>query len=119
MVHPFIHRSHTEGRRGNKSHRRGLKSSTELLNMDMIFYGVPSESASSVASTSLSSSLSSRRTDDNDYYRFERDSECGSEAATLPIDELDDEQRSYYNLTSTLPHIVSMIFIYVFFYKVF
>ncbi|XP_014232165.1 uncharacterized protein LOC106656047 isoform X2 [Trichogramma pretiosum] len=39
--------------------------------------------------------------EENDYYSYDRDSECGSEASTLPIDEI-EPSRSYYNVPGTL-----------------
>lgn len=61
----------------------------------MVFCGLPGESLPSPR----------RAARDNDYYSFE--SECGSEPATLV---LEDEARSYYNLTATLPSPVSELY---------
>jgi hypothetical protein len=90
---------HSESGRCKATRRRLPKSTSELLNVDMIFCGLPAEGGAAAPP---------RRTEDNDYYRFERDSECGSEAtaATLPLDDVEDSP-SYYNLTATLPSSVS------------
>lgn len=61
--------------------------------MDMVFCGLPGLDNAPL-----------RRSEDNDYYHFEDSSEC-SEAATLPIDEVEDETREYYNVTATLPKV--------------
>lgn len=69
--------------------------------MDMIFCGLPGENGPG------SLPVQPRRCEENDYYRFERDSDCGSDSATLTLDDVDDT-RSYYNLTATLPSLVSV-----------
>ncbi|XP_011499577.1 PREDICTED: uncharacterized protein LOC105363543 [Ceratosolen solmsi marchali] len=90
--------AHSESGRCKVARRRLPKSTSELLNVDMIFCGLSSEGGAAVLP---------RRTEDNDYYRFERNSECGSEAtvATLPLDDIEDA-RSYYNLTATFPSLL-------------
>ena len=49
--------------------------------------------------------------DGNEYYSYDdRQSECSSEASTLPVDEVEDNDnppcRNYYNVTGTLPNLV-------------
>ncbi|KAJ8675749.1 hypothetical protein QAD02_011535, partial [Eretmocerus hayati] len=88
--------------RCKSSRRQAPKSTNELLNMDMVFCGMSTLGAPPSAPTN-------QRNEDNDYYRYEGDSECGSDAATLPIDEL-EEQPNYYNLTTTLPSMGSLMY---------
>ncbi|XP_016840215.1 phosphoinositide 3-kinase adapter protein 1 isoform X2 [Nasonia vitripennis] len=95
---------HSELSRQHKGARRNFpKSTSELLNMDMIFCGLPGENGPG------SLPVQPRRCEENDYYRFERDSDCGSDTATLTLDDVDNP-RSYYNLTATLPSLGSPMY---------